>query len=87
MCGCRSCPPIDAEDEANSHNICFLVLSGPVVALWAQSASVIHAGLWPEQGLQPVGKAFAFRRWLVTKHRKGPHAAVSIAKCSQPQPL
>ena len=24
------------------------------------------AGLWPEQGLQPVMKAIAFRRWLVT---------------------
>src|ERR1700728_2540094 len=24
------------------------------------------AGLWPEQGLQPVRKAFAFRRWFVT---------------------
>jgi hypothetical protein len=25
------------------------------------------AGLWPEQGLQPVRKAFAFRRWFVTR--------------------
>src|ERR1700733_9008577 len=24
------------------------------------------AGLWPEQGLQPVRKAFAFRRWFFT---------------------
>ena len=24
------------------------------------------ADLWPEQGLQPVRQAFAFKRWLVT---------------------
>jgi hypothetical protein len=24
------------------------------------------AGLWPEQGLQPVTRATAFRRWFVT---------------------
>jgi hypothetical protein len=24
------------------------------------------AGLWPEQGLQPVTRAIAFRRWIVT---------------------
>src|SRR5580692_3530856 len=29
------------------------------------------AGLWPEQGLQPVRKAFAFRRWFVTWHPYG----------------
>ena len=24
------------------------------------------AGLWPEQGFQPVTRAIAFRRWFVT---------------------
>src|ERR1700691_5281964 len=29
------------------------------------------AGLWPEQGLQPVRKAFAFRRWFFTLNALG----------------
>jgi hypothetical protein len=37
------------------------------------------AGLWPEQGLQPVTRATAFRRWFVTfKSCERPTAAAAF---------
>src|SRR5580704_9984514 len=43
------------------------------------------AGLWPEQGLQPVTRATALRRWFVTQqacHHQGHHLAFATAKRS-----